>query len=127
MFSRVAIVNGGEAAVRLIHAIRELDTHGRVTVIALHGAHDRGALFARLADTTRELTSTAADPYRDVEAVEAALRDCAADAVWAGWGGAATDPAVAELCERLGITCVGPDAKTLRQLADGVKIGRAHV
>ena len=33
-----------------------------------------------------------------------------ADAAWVGWGFVAEDPAFAELCERLGIVFVGPDA-----------------
>ena len=44
-----------------------------------------------------------------------------ADAAWVGWGFVAEDPAFAELCERLGVTFIGPSAEAMRQLGD--KIG----
>ncbi len=52
MFSRIAVINRGEPAVRLIRAVRELNSqfgYG-ITVIALHTAAERGALFVRSAD-----------------------------------------------------------------------------
>ena len=44
-----------------------------------------------------------------------------ADAVWVGWGFVAEDPAFAELCERIGVTFIGPSAEAMRKLGD--KIG----
>ena len=44
-----------------------------------------------------------------------------ADAVWVGWGFVAEDPAFADLCERLGVTFIGPSAEAMRKLGD--KIG----
>ena len=44
-----------------------------------------------------------------------------ADAAWVGWGFVAEDPAFAELCERIGVTFIGPSADAMRQLGD--KIG----
>ena len=51
-FRRVAIVNRGEAAVRLIRAVRELNLeHGwGMRTIALHTEVERGATFVREAD-----------------------------------------------------------------------------
>ena len=51
-FSRLAIAGRGEPAIRVIHAVRELN-HGRadsVHLIALHTDTERDALFVRLAD-----------------------------------------------------------------------------
>ncbi len=53
--------------------------------------------------------------------LERALRDSGADAAWVGWGFVAEDPAFAELCERLGVTFVGPSPDAMRRLGD--KIG----
>ena len=53
--------------------------------------------------------------------LERALRDSGADAAWVGWGFVAEDPAFAELCDRLGVTFVGPAAEAMRKLGD--KIG----
>jgi acetyl/propionyl-CoA carboxylase alpha subunit len=52
VFSRIAVVNRGEPAVRLIRAVRELNAeHGSATrVIALHTEAERRATFVRAAD-----------------------------------------------------------------------------
>ncbi|MFE5533465.1 biotin carboxylase N-terminal domain-containing protein, partial [Embleya sp. NPDC056538] len=49
MFSRVAIVNRGEAAMRLVHAVRELaaETGTRIETVALYTDVDRTATFVR--------------------------------------------------------------------------------
>ena len=52
MFSRIAVINSGEPAVRLIRAVRELNAefgYG-IKVIALHTRAESGALFVRMAD-----------------------------------------------------------------------------
>jgi hypothetical protein len=51
-FTRVAIVNRGEAAVRLIRAVRELNLEhdGGMQTIALHTEAERRAMFVREAD-----------------------------------------------------------------------------
>ena len=48
-FRRVAIVNRGEAAMRLVHAAREFGD-GDLVTIALHTAAERRAMFVREAD-----------------------------------------------------------------------------
>ena len=53
--------------------------------------------------------------------LERALVETGADAAWVGWGFVAEDPAFAELCERIGVTFIGPDAEAMRKLGD--KIG----
>ncbi len=123
MFSRVAIVNRGEAAMRLIHAVRELaaETGTRIETVAFYTDADRAATFVRAADLGCYLGPAAARPYLDLAVLERALRDSGADAAWVGWGFVAEDPAFAELCARLGVTFVGPSAEAMRQLGD--KIG----
>ena len=123
MFSRVAIVNRGEAAMRLIHAVRELsaETGRRIETVAFYTDADRAATFVREADLGYDLGPAAARPYLDLAVLERALRESGADAAWVGWGFVAEDPAFAELCQRLGVTFVGPPAEAMRRLGD--KIG----
>ncbi|CAM3588239.1 biotin carboxylase N-terminal domain-containing protein [Kibdelosporangium persicum] len=123
MFSRVAIVNRGEAAMRLIHAVRDLsaETGRRIETVALYTDADRNATFVREADVTYSLGPAAARPYLDLAVLEKALVDTGADAAWVGWGFVAEDPAFAELCEKIGVTFVGPSAEAMRKLGD--KIG----
>ena len=51
-FGRVAVVNRGEPAIRLINAVREWNAEGRppLWVIAVYTAADRRATFVREAD-----------------------------------------------------------------------------
>ncbi|MBO0770929.1 MAG: ATP-grasp domain-containing protein, partial [Actinobacteria bacterium] len=123
MFSRVAIVNRGEAAMRLIHAVGELNAeHGPpVETVALYTDADATAMFVREADLTYYLGPAAARPYLDLPVLARALAETGADAAWAGWGFVAEDPAFAELCADLGVTFIGPDPGAMRKLGD--KIG----
>ncbi|MEQ4718953.1 biotin carboxylase N-terminal domain-containing protein [Nonomuraea sp. B19D2] len=123
MFSRVAIVNRGEAAMRLIHAVRDLsaETGTRIETVALYTDADRNATFVREADISYSLGPASARPYLDHAVLEQALMETGADAAWVGWGFVAEDPAFAELCEKIGVTFVGPSAEAMRKLGD--KIG----
>ena len=123
MFSRIAIVNRGEAAMRLIHAVRELsaETGTPVETVALYTDADRTATFVREADLAYPLGPASARPYLDHALLERALVETGADAAWVGWGFVAEDPAFAELCEKACVTFVGPSAEAMRKLGD--KIG----
>src|SRR5688572_22858892 len=123
MFRRIAIVNRGEAAMRLIHAVREIaaETGSRVETVALHTDVDRTATFVREADIAYCIGPASARPYLDHAVLEQALLATGADAAWVGWGFVAEDPAFAELCEKIGITFVGPSPEAMRKLGD--KIG----
>ncbi|MDT8913811.1 biotin carboxylase N-terminal domain-containing protein [Amycolatopsis sp. PS_44_ISF1] len=123
MFSRVAIVNRGEAAMRLIHAVRDLsaETGAKIETVALYTDADRSSTFVREADLAYPLGPASARPYLDLAGLEKALVETGADAAWVGWGFVAEDPAFAELCEKVGVTFVGPSAEAMRKLGD--KIG----
>ena len=120
-FHRIAIVNRGEPAVRLIHAVRELNRAGGpgLATIALYSDPDERALFVREADEAVRLGRHGTD-YVDLQRLEAALRRSRADAAWVGWGFVAERPEFAELCERLGIVFIGPTAAAMRRLGDKI-------
>src|SRR5471032_2101893 len=123
MFTRIAVVNRGEPAVRLIRAVRELnEEHGYgIKVIALHTESDRRAMFVRNADEAVLLQGTGlASPYLDHAELGRALSSCRADAAWVGWGFVAEDPAFAELCARLGVAFIGPPPDVTRRLGDEI-------
>ncbi|MDO5710466.1 MAG: biotin carboxylase N-terminal domain-containing protein, partial [Micrococcales bacterium] len=136
---RIAIVNRGEAAMRLIHAVRDSnadigDIAGAphragapatspvsLTTIALYTDAERNAMFVREADEAYPLGPASARPYLDHDLLEAALLATKADAVWVGWGFVAEDAGFAQLCERIGVTFIGPSPAAMRALGD--KIG----
>src|SRR3954451_16811697 len=128
-FSRLAIVNRGEAAMRAIHAVRELNEESDepIRVIALYTETERHALFVRQADERHCLGPATGDngsAYLDYERLERALVETQADAAWVGWGFVAEHPAFAELCDRLGIIFAGPDAGFMRARGDRVEGNR---
>ncbi|NMI01780.1 biotin carboxylase N-terminal domain-containing protein [Pseudonocardia acidicola] len=130
-FHRLAIVNRGEPAMRLINAVREWNAEGRppLRTIAVHTAVDRRAMFVREADEAvligpDEETGFGANPYLDYAELERALRAARADAVWPGWGFVSEKAEFADLCARLGITFVGPSPEVMRRLGDKIESKR---
>ena len=123
VFSRVAIVNRGEAAMRLIHAVQDLtaETGVPIETVALYTDVDQTATFVREADLGYNLGPASARPYLDLAVLERALVETGADAAWVGWGFVAEDPAFAELCDKIGVTFIGPSPDAMRRLGD--KIG----
>src|SRR6266545_3888395 len=107
---------------RVIHAVRELNEQQAesIRVIALYTEAERDAMFVRHADEAVALTNG----YLDLAGLEHALREARADAAWVGWGFVAERPEFAELCERLGIVFVGPEAAVMRLVGDKVAAKR---
>ena len=130
-FSRLAIVNRGEPAMRLIHAVRELNQQRDedIRLIALYTEPERDAMFVRNADEAicigpsmiSDADGGRRNGYLDQAALEVALRRTRADAAWVGWGFVAERPEFAELCERMGIVFIGPDAPVMRLLGDKIE------
>ncbi len=146
MFKRIAIVNRGEAAMRLIHAVRDINADhditagGDITVagsttaggdvtaegsepvrtIALYTDAESDAKFVREADLAYPLGPAAERPYLNYDVLEKALLETKADAAWVGWGFVAEDPNFADLCARIGVTFIGPSSQAMRKLGDKV-------
>ena len=125
MFSRIAIVNRGEAAMRLIHAVRELNAETgrtrsrRSPSTPTPSAPPRSSARRTIAYCLGPGLGAPVPRPRRARAGAASRRG--ADAAWVGWGFVAEDPAFAELCEKIGVTFIGPSADAMRRLGD--KIG----
>ncbi|MFO0758453.1 MAG: biotin carboxylase N-terminal domain-containing protein [Byssovorax sp.] len=135
-FERIAIVNRGESAMRLIHAARELAAEqggGRLSTVALYTEPDARAMFVREADFAVSLgPATFVDPrdgrrkstYLDYGRLRRALVEARADAAWVGWGFVSEHAEFAELCAELGVTFIGPSPGVMRKLADKITAKR---
>ncbi|MCK6553794.1 ATP-grasp domain-containing protein [Candidatus Binatia bacterium] len=139
-FQRVAIVNRGEAAMRLIHAVRELNRELErrqaqpLRTIALYTEPEQRAMFVRKADESYCIgPAMFVDPkdgerksaYLDYAMLERALLDTGAEAVWVGWGFVSEHADFADLCRRLDVVFIGPDGNVMRWLGD--KIAAKHL
>ncbi len=115
---RLAILSAAEPATRVLNAVAELQRAGGPDyhTIALFPERDRRAWYVRAAD---EAVCYGTDPL-DLDALERALTECGATQVWVGWGAAAEQVGFVALCERLGITFVGPSAAALSRVVDRI-------
>jgi acetyl/propionyl-CoA carboxylase alpha subunit/acetyl-CoA carboxylase carboxyltransferase component len=139
--NRLGIVNRGEAAMRLLTAVADLNraesirtgTAHRITTVALYTEPDSDSWFVQEADEAVLLgPATFLDPrdghrkstYLDEAAVVEALVEASCDAVWVGWGFVAERASFAQRCEDTGIVFVGPDSATIRALGDKITAKR---
>jgi acetyl/propionyl-CoA carboxylase alpha subunit/acetyl-CoA carboxylase carboxyltransferase component len=128
---RLAVVNRGEAAMRCLCAVAELNHESGepIETVALYTEPDATSWFVREATEAVSLgAATFTDDdgnrqssYLDLDRVMAALTQARADAVWVGWGFVAESADFAERCERAGITFIGPPSDVIRLLGDKVK------
>jgi acetyl/propionyl-CoA carboxylase alpha subunit len=106
---RVLAANRGEIALRIFRACAEEG----IETVAVVAPDDRGALHARSADTTVEISS-----YLDpAEHVRAAV-EAGADAVHPGYGFLAESADLAEAVLAAGLTWIGPPPAALRAGGD---------
>ncbi len=113
--SRVFVANRGEIAVRIVRACRSL---GLESVVGVSDA-DRESLATELADRAVVLgPAPARDSYLDANLLVHASKATGCDALHPGYGFLSESAALAALCEREGITFVGPRAVTIERLGD---------
>lgn len=130
-FSRVAVLNRGDAALRFIRTAREMaDGDGpRLDVVAVHTDPDADAPFVRLADDAIGLgpaLQSGADgrllpAYCLHDLVVERLVGAGCDAVWPGWGFASEDPEMVDRLDAAGLTFIGPPSSAMRLLGDKVR------
>ncbi len=124
VFTRVAIANRGEIAVRIIRALREMS----VTSILLHSSADATSLAASLADERVCIgPPPAAQSYLDIGAVVQGALDAGADGLHPGYGFLSENAAFATAVGDAGITFIGPRPEVIARLGDKVAARRAVV
>ena len=115
MFKKVLIANRGEIAVRIIRACRELGIH----TVAVYSTADRNALHAQIADKAVCIgPAPSKDSYLNVRAIISACEIIGADAIHPGFGFLSENPSFARMCEKCGITFIGPRAESIEMLGD---------
>ncbi|NMH98619.1 acetyl-CoA carboxylase biotin carboxylase subunit [Pseudonocardia acidicola] len=117
MLERVLVANRGEIAMRVIRACFD---EGVTSVLATSEA-DADSLPARAADVVVGIgPANASASYLNVGAVISAALLTGCDAIHPGYGFLSERPELVELCDRYGITFVGPSASAIRRGGDKI-------
>ncbi|MFM6927461.1 MAG: acetyl/propionyl/methylcrotonyl-CoA carboxylase subunit alpha [Bdellovibrio sp.] len=116
-FSRIAIANRGEVAVRIIKACEELG----IETVLLHSEADINSRAYRMATKTICIgPAPTAESYLNIKAnIDGALAG-GAQAVHPGFGFLSENADFAEAVEKAGLTFIGPSAESIRSLGDKV-------
>ena len=110
MFRKVLVANRGEIAVRIIRSLRELG----IKSVAIYSTADRESLHVQLADEAVCVgTARAQDSYLNMKNILAAAIGTGAEAIHPGFGFLSENAEFAEMCAEVGITFIGPKAKTI--------------
>ena len=114
-FKKVLIANRGEIAVRVIRACRELG----IRTVAVFSTADRSALHAQIADEAICIgPASSKESYLNMKAIIAACEVTGADAIHPGFGFLSENPVFARMCEKCGITFIGPRPESIEMLGD---------
>jgi len=115
MIRKVLIANRGEIAVRIIRACRELG----ICTVAVFSEADRGALHAQIADEAVCVGPAASkDSYLNIHNILSVCDLTGVDAIHPGFGFLSENPVFAKMCERLGITFIGPSHQAIELMGN---------
>ena len=114
-FRKVLVANRGEIALRILRACRDL---GLPAVIAYSDA-DRDSLAVRLADEAVCVGPAAvARSYNNIPAIISAALVTGCDAVHPGYGFLAENAYLAEICQQVGVTFIGPRPDVIERMGN---------
>ena len=120
---KVLVANRSEIAVRIFRAARELD----LRTVAVYTPEDIGGLHRTKALEAYQLGEPG-HPVRGYLDIDLLLHVCeisGADALHPGYGFLSESAALAEACEKAGVTFVGPPPQVLRLTGDKVAARQA--
>jgi acetyl-CoA carboxylase, biotin carboxylase subunit len=122
VIGKVLIANRGEIALRVIRACREVG----VRSVAVYSTADADSLHRMLADEAICIgPPPASSSYLNVPAIISAAELTGADAIHPGYGFLAENARFAEICERVKLTFVGPDSRTIARMGDKAEARKA--
>lgn len=114
-FSKIAIANRGEVAVRIIHACHELN----IATVLLHSEADINSDAYYLSDETICIGGAlASESYLNIEANVQGALSVGAQAVHPGFGFLSENFNFVKACEQNKLVFIGPDADIMRLFSD---------
>jgi len=124
MFHKILIANRGEIAIRIIRACKELG----IKTVAVYSQADANSLHVKLADESVCIGPTpSAKSYLNINAIISAAEITDAEAIHPGYGFLAENADFADICEKCGITFIGPSAESMRVMGDKISARQAVI
>jgi acetyl-CoA carboxylase biotin carboxylase subunit len=115
VFKKVLVANRGEIALRVIRACQELG----ISTVAVYSEADRESLHVRFSDEEVCIgPALSAESYLNIPRILAAAEITGAEAIHPGYGFLAENAEFAEICQRSGITFIGPTPAQIRAMGD---------
>ncbi|ABK99630.1 acetyl-CoA carboxylase biotin carboxylase subunit [Pelobacter propionicus] len=122
MFHKILIANRGEIALRIIRACKELG----IKTVAVYSQPDINSLHVKLADESVCIGPAAsAQSYLNINAIISAAELTDAEAIHPGYGFLSENADFAEICEKCGITFIGPSPESMRIMGDKISARQA--
>jgi acetyl-CoA carboxylase biotin carboxylase subunit len=121
VFRKILIANRGEIALRILRACRDLG----IPAVVAYSDVDRDSLPVRLADEAVCIgPAPAARSYNNIPAVISAAVITGCDAIHPGYGFLAENAYLAEICQQVGITFIGPSPKVIDSMGNKAEARR---
>lgn len=117
-FKKVLIANRGEIAIRVIRSCKELG----IETVAVHSTADEDSLHVKMADESVCVGPAKSSlSYLNVPQILSAAEITGADAIHPGYGFLSENDEFAEMCEKWGITFIGPSVKCIQSMGDKIE------
>jgi len=124
MFHKILIANRGEIAIRIIRACKEMG----IKTVAVYSQADSQSLHVKLADESVCIgPAPSALSYLNINAIISAAELTDAEAIHPGYGFLSENANFAEICEKCGITFIGPSAESMRIMGDKISARQAVI
>ena len=122
MFRKFLVANRGEIALRVIRACKELG----ISTVAVHSDVDRDSLHVKLADESVCIgPAESRESYLSIPKILSATEITNADAIHPGYGFLAENAEFANVCEKCGVTFIGPSAANIEMMGDKLRAREA--
>jgi len=124
MFHKILIANRGEIAIRIIRACKELG----IKTVAVYSQADINSLHVKLADESVCIgPAPSAQSYLNINAIISAAELTDVEAIHPGYGFLSENADFAEICEKCGITFIGPSPESMRIMGDKISARQAVI
>ncbi len=117
MFKKILIANRGEIATRIIRACKELG----IPSVAIYSEEDSNALYVKKADEAYMVGPGPIEGYMNIHRIVDLAMKIGVDAIHPGYGFLSEKVRFPLLCEKKGITFIGPSAQSIMEMGDKVK------